>query len=86
MKCVEISLTEETLASLGFEPEALAAELRLAAAAKWYELGRVSQEVGAQVAGMSGGEFLTALSLLQTSPMQESAEEALAGASHLFRS
>lgn len=58
------------------------AELR-AAAAKLYELGRVSQEVAAQIAGVSRGEFLAVLSQHGVSPFQETAEEALAGAQHL---
>ena len=59
------------------------AELRAAAAAKLYELGRVSQEVGAQIAGVSRSEFLTVLSRHGVSPFQETAEEALASARHL---
>ena len=78
MKRVEIDLPDETFASL--ESAELAAEFRAAAAAKWYEVGRVSQEVAAQIAGVSRSEFLTILSRLQVSPMQESAEEVLAGA------
>jgi predicted HTH domain antitoxin len=59
------------------------AELRAAAAAKLYELGRVSQEVAAQIAGVSRGELLTLLSQLRVSPFQETAEEALTGAQNL---
>jgi predicted HTH domain antitoxin len=80
MKRVEIDLPDETFAGLDRESGELAAEFRVAAAAKWYEVGRVSQEVAAQIAGVSRSEFLTLLSRLQVSPMQESAEEALAGA------
>jgi predicted HTH domain antitoxin len=85
MKRVEIDLPDETFAGLDRESAELAAELRAAAAAKWYEVGRVSQEVAAQIAGVSRSEFLTLLSRLQVSPMQESAEEALAGASLLLQ-
>ncbi|MCC6487305.1 MAG: UPF0175 family protein [Candidatus Hydrogenedentes bacterium] len=35
--------------------------MRLAAAATWYEQGKVSQEVAAQVAGMNRTGFLLAL-------------------------
>jgi hypothetical protein len=45
----------------------------------------VSHEVAAQIAGVSRGEFLTILSRLQVSPMQESAEEALASARLLLQ-
>ena len=80
MKHVEIELPDEIFAALEIESGELAAEFRVVAAAKWYEVGRVSQEAAAQIAGMSRGEFLKALSRLQVSPMQESAEEALVGA------
>jgi hypothetical protein len=76
---VEIYLPDETFARLGRESAELAAELRAAAAAKWYEVGRISQEVAAQIAGVSRGEFVSVLSRLQASPMQESMDEALTG-------
>jgi predicted HTH domain antitoxin len=62
------------------EIQFLAPGPRAAAAAKWYEVGRVSQEAAAQIAGMSRTEFVSALSDLRVSPMQETADEALAGA------
>lgn len=80
MKRVEIELPDEALAGLDRESADLAAELRAAAAAKWYEVGRVSQEVGAQIAGVSRSEFLTILSQLRVPPIQESAEEAISSA------
>jgi predicted HTH domain antitoxin len=85
MKRLEIDLPDETFAGLDRESAELAAEFRAAAAAKWYEVGRVSQEVAAQIAGVSRSEFLTILSRLQVSPMQESAEEALASARLLLQ-
>ena len=80
MKRGEINLPDETFAGLDRDSAQLAADLRAAAAAKWYEVGRVSQEVAAQIAGVSRSEFISILSDLNVSPMQESAEEALAGA------
>jgi predicted HTH domain antitoxin len=80
MKRVEIDLPDATFAGLGRESADLAAELRVAAAVKWYEVGRVSQEVAAQIAGVSRSEFLTVLSQFHVSAIQESAEEALASA------
>lgn len=85
MKRVEIDLPDEIFAVLDRESAELASEFRVAAAAKWYEIGRVSQEAAAQIAGVSRGEFLTILSRLQISPMQESTEEALAGARLLLQ-
>jgi Uncharacterised protein family (UPF0175) len=58
MKRVEIDLPDEAFAGLDRESAELAAEFRAAAAAKWHEVGRVSQEVAAQIAGVSRSEFL----------------------------
>lgn len=80
MTRLEIDLPDGALASLGCDPAQLAAELRAAAAAKMYEIGRVSQEVAAQIAGLTRSEFISVLSGFQVSPVQEGAEEALTGA------
>jgi len=85
MKRVEIGLPDEIFAGLDRESAQLATELRAAAAAKWYEVGRVSQEVAAQIAGVSRDEFVSLLSRLQASPMQESMDEALTGARLLLQ-
>jgi len=85
MKRVEFNLPDETFASLDRDSNQVTADLRAAAAAKLYELGRVSQEVAAQIAGVSRSEFVAILSELRVSPMQESADEARAGA-ELLRS
>ena len=85
MKRVEIDLPDETYAGLNRESAELAAELRAAAAAKWYEVGRVSQEVAAQIAGVSRSEFVSVLSRMQVSPMRESMDEALTGAQLLLQ-
>jgi predicted HTH domain antitoxin len=85
MTRLEIDLPDDTFAGLDRESAELATELRAAAAAKWYEVGRVSQEVAAQIAGVSRGEFVSVLSRFQVSPMQESVEDALAGARLLLQ-
>lgn len=84
MKTLEIHLPDQTAEVLDREPAELAAELRIAAAVKWYELGRVSQEVAADIAGVSRTEFISALSRMQVSPLQETADEALASAQYLL--
>jgi predicted HTH domain antitoxin len=70
-----IDLPEDALGSLRKTPEEFARELRLAAAAKWYELKFLSQERAARVAGLSRAEFLHALSRLGVSPFQYGADE-----------
>ena len=68
---VQIQVTDETLAALRRDASGYAAELRLAAAAKLYEVGRVSQEVAADIAGLSRAEFLRVLSQFRVSPLQD---------------
>ncbi len=58
-------------------PDEFTRDLRLAAAVKWYELGRVSQEKAAEIAGMNRDDFLMELSRLDVSPFQYSVEEVL---------
>jgi predicted HTH domain antitoxin len=68
---VQFEVSEETLAAMRRSPGEYAQDLRLAAAAKLYELGRVSQEVAADIAGMNRGEFLKAIEAFQVSPFQD---------------
>lgn len=77
---MEIQLTDRAFLGLDRESAELADEFRAAAAAKWYEVGRVSQEVAAEVAGMGRGEFVSYLSRMRVSPVQETAGEAVAAA------
>ena len=70
-----IDMPEEALAALRTDPENFARELRLAAAVKWYELRRVSQERAAKIAGLSRSEFLAALGQFAVTPFQCTAEE-----------
>ena len=71
---VLIEVSEATLAAMRRDPGEYAKELRLAGAAKLYELGRVSQEVAAEIAGLGRGEFLLALSRLEVTPFQDTRE------------
>ena len=66
---------EEVLLSMKKQPEELAKDMRLAAAAKWYEVGLISQERAAQVAGMSRAEFIFSLAHFGVSAFQETAQE-----------
>ena len=72
-----IDMPEEALAALRTDPEGFARELRLAAAVKWYELRRVTQERAAKIAGLSRAEFLAALAQFGVAPFQYTAAEVL---------
>jgi predicted HTH domain antitoxin len=61
MAAVTVDVPESVLAVLRSNPQEFANEMRLAAAAAWYEQGKVSQEVAAHIAGLDRTDFLLAL-------------------------
>lgn len=75
MTQVILDLPEAAFSTLHRAPEELAQEMRIAAAVKWYELGRVSQGRGAEIAGLTRAEFIEALSAHRVSPFQYTEEE-----------
>ena len=62
MSEITLSIPDETALALKLGPEAMAAELRLAAAIKLYEVGRLSSGAAANLAGIPRTLFLTKLS------------------------
>jgi predicted HTH domain antitoxin len=72
---ITFSLDEGTLSSLRQDPATFTRELRIAAAVKWYELRRISQGRGAEIAGLSRAEFIDALGRYGVSPFQETIAE-----------
>ncbi|NLV42915.1 MAG: UPF0175 family protein [Candidatus Hydrogenedentes bacterium] len=75
MTRIEIQVPEGVLASLHFAPDQFSRELRLAAAVKWYESGKLSQSRAAEIAGLSRTEFMDSLSHFQVTPFQTSVNE-----------
>ena len=80
---LEIQMADEVFLAMQEDAESLGSELRLAAAVKWYELGRLSQEKAAQVAGLSRAAFIVQLARFKVSPSQETAAEIVAAATSL---
>jgi len=72
-----LEIPEAAFATLHQAPDELAQELRIAAAVKWYELGRVSQGRGAEIAGLSRTAFIDALSRYRVCAMQYTEQELL---------
>ena len=55
MQTVTMELPEEVFSALRRSPDEFAREMRLAAAMLWYSRGIISQEKGAQIAGINRG-------------------------------
>ncbi|MGI8668375.1 MAG: UPF0175 family protein [Aridibacter sp.] len=75
MQTVSLEIPITTLAALGESPDEFVREMRILAAVKWYELGRLSQGKAAEVAGLSRSAFIEALSRFKVSPIQITEEE-----------
>ncbi len=72
---LQIELDSSLFLGLHKDQESMAAEMRLAAAVKWYECAMLTQERAASVAGLSRADFLAALSRYKVSPFQETPAE-----------
>ncbi len=74
-KKVTIDLPESVFSILRTSPEEFSRELCLAAAVKWYEVGRISQSKAAELAVMSRQVFLLTLGRFELTPFQATARE-----------
>ena len=72
---LEIEIPDSAFSAMRQPPLEFAACLRLMAAAKLYEVGELSQERAAELAGHSRQGFLASLSRLGVSPFQDVAND-----------
>jgi predicted HTH domain antitoxin len=70
-----LNMPESAFATLHQAPSEFAQEMRVAAAVKWYELGRASQGRAAEIAGLTRAAFIDALAHYRVSPFQYAADE-----------
>jgi predicted HTH domain antitoxin len=78
MKTIAIELPESIFSALRKDPGEFTRELRLVAAVKWYELGKITQGQAAELAGLTRSEFINILARYQVSPFQYTPEEIVA--------
>ena len=72
---LKFDMPEGAFSALRKSPAEFTEELRLAAAVKWYEMGIISQEKAAEIAGLSRKAFIFSLGKFGVSPLQYSVEE-----------
>ncbi len=75
MTTLTIEIPETVFSALNTDPKEFTRLMRIAAAIKWYELGKISQNKGAEIAGLSRSEFIDALSEAKVSPLQVTVEQ-----------
>jgi len=75
MSTIQIDIPDEVLISLKETAQTAAQELRMAAAVKLFELGKLSSGRAAQLVGLSRVEFLLALGRYQVSPFSLTPEQ-----------
>lgn len=77
MTTVAVEIPDSVFPALQLDPKEFAKEMRLVAAIKWYELGRVSQGKGAEIANLNRAEFIKALSEAKVSPFEVTKDDLL---------
>jgi predicted HTH domain antitoxin len=75
MSIIQLEVPDEVLVSLNESAETVSQELRLLAAVKLFELGKLSSGRAAQLAGMSRVGFFSILGRYQVTPFPTSLEE-----------
>ncbi len=75
MQTIQIELPDTIFSALRKAPKEFVQEMRIAAAVKWYELGEISQEKAAEIAGLNRADFINTLARYRVSVFQYTATE-----------
>jgi len=75
MTHINVELPENVFSILQCSPAELSKELQLAAAVHWYQLGRISLEAAAEIAGLDRTDFLLALAKMGKDSFQVDFED-----------
>lgn len=75
MTTIHVPMPDEVFSAVRKSPAEIAGEMRVAVAVRWYAQGLVSQERGAEIAGLGRAAFMRALGDAGVSPFQETADE-----------
>jgi len=70
MTTLNMEVPDKVFAALRIGPDEFTREMRLAAAASWYEQGKASQDVAAQIADLNRTDFLLALAKMGKNSFQ----------------
>jgi hypothetical protein len=68
---IEIDLPDQCFSGLWTSPEDFVQQMRLTAAIKWYEMGKISTSTASEIAGISVPAFSVALTQFQFSPSSQ---------------
>ena len=77
MKSMTIELPKTVFSALRKAPAEFVKEMRIEAATQWYAQERISQEKGAEIAGISRAEFINELARRRISVDQASFDEVM---------
>jgi predicted HTH domain antitoxin len=72
---LKVDIPEGAFSAIRKSPSEFVDEMRLAAAVKWYEIGTISQEKAAEIAGLSRAQFILSLAKFGVSPFQYTSDD-----------